>query len=113
MKRFVWMLILAALLLPGCGKQETEAPAPLTTAPPATQGSPSMDPADMITPLQAQAAALEHAGLQEQDVTGLHAAITIDNGIPQYAVDFRDGHIQYHYRIHAETGQVLSATQNQ
>ena len=121
-KRYALLLLLAVLLLTGCGKkqemseanriasaQEGQLNEPVNhTEAAAATGVPSMDPADMLTADQAGDVALGHAKLTKEDVVGLHAELEIDNGIPQYEVEFRDGHIEYDYHIHAETGEILS-----
>ena len=120
-KRYVLLLLLAVLLLVGCGRKQemTDAnkigsdqtgelndPVNRTEASAAT-GVPSVDPADMLTPEGACEVALNHAQVPKEDAVGLHANLEIEDGIPQYEVDFRDGHIEYEYHIHAETGEVL------
>ena len=118
MKKIV-ILLLVLLLLTGCGKKQ-ELPEETVASPkaelndpvnrmdaPAVPGVPSMDPADMLTPEGACEVALNHAQVSKEDAVGVHAQLEIDDGIPQYEVEFRDGHIEYEYHIHAETGEVL------
>ncbi len=106
MKKLVFVLFLSAVLLAGC-KQEAPVAAPVPTAP-APTGIPSVEPGQMLTPQEAQSIALEHAGFTEEEVVGLHATIEIEDGIPFYEVEFRNGHIEYEYHIHGESGKVLS-----
>lgn len=61
-----------------------------------------------ITKAQAITIALEHAGLSETDVTGIWAEYDLDEGIPEYDVEFHAGHWEYSYDIHAETGEIRS-----
>ena len=117
-KIVVWILLV--LLLVGCGKQQV-LPEENTVAPtkgelndpvnrmeaPVGPGVPSMNPADMLTPDGACDVALNHAQVPKEDAVGLHAQMEIEDGVPQYEVEFRDGHIEYEYHIHAETGEVL------
>lgn len=120
-KRYV-LFLLVVLLLTGCGRkqemtdankidsaQEGQLNEPVNREETITKetGAPSMDPADMLTPEGASEVALNHAHVPKEDAVGLHAQLEIDDGIPQYEVEFRDGHIQYEYHIHAETGEVL------
>lgn len=67
-----------------------------------------VDPAQLITPEEAQSIALEHAGIQAEDATGLHTILQIDDGRQEYEVEFRSGHLEYDYEIDAATGTILS-----
>lgn len=58
---------------------------------------------------QAKTIALEHAGLQEADVTRLHVEYEIDDGIRQYDVEFHHGEYEYEYEINAQSGAIISA----
>ena len=61
-----------------------------------------------LTKEEATAIALEHAGLTEEQVGMLRTHYEIDDGVPQYDVDFRMGLTEYEYTVHAETGAILS-----
>lgn len=61
-----------------------------------------------LTEDDAKAIAIEHAGLVGQQVSRLHAKYEIDDGVPQYDVEFRHNGIEYNYEIHADTGKILS-----
>lgn len=61
-----------------------------------------------LTAEDAKAIAIEHAGLLGQQVSRLRAEYEIDDGVPQYDVEFYHGGIEYSYEIHAETGKILS-----
>lgn len=78
------------------------------TTPPAQPQPPQTDPAGYLTTGEVQAIALEHAGFTADQVQFLHAEFEIDDGIPQYDVQFHQGHWEYEYEIHAETGVILS-----
>lgn len=67
-----------------------------------------VDPSQLISPEEAQAIALEQAGVTADEVTGLHTVMDIDNGRQEYDVQFRVGHLEYEYEIDAVTGQILS-----
>lgn len=62
----------------------------------------------MLTAEDAKAIAVEHAGLIGQQVSRLRAEYEIDDGVPQYDVEFYHDGIEYNYEIHAETGKILS-----
>ena len=61
-----------------------------------------------LTEEDAAAIALAHAGLTAEQVQGLHTMYEIDDGVPEYEVDFRMDRTEYEYTIHAETGEILS-----
>ncbi len=79
-------------------------PAPETPA----QVPPATEPVKKLTGDEAKAIALAHAGLTAEEVTGLRAKYDLDDRIPEYDVDFRQGDWEYDYSIHAETGKILS-----
>lgn len=72
------------------------------TEPPVTKPTP-----EKLTREAAIAAALEHAGLTEADVTRLKAEFDQDDRTPEWEVEFRVGRMEYEYTIHAETGAIL------
>ena len=61
-----------------------------------------------ITEEEAARIALDHAGLDQSQVTHLRARYDRDDRIPEYDVEFREGCWEYEYEIHAETGKILS-----
>lgn len=67
-----------------------------------------VDPAQLISPEDAQNIALEHAGVRAEDAVGVHTVLDIDNGRQEYDVEFRVGHLEYEYEIDALTGTILS-----
>ena len=75
---------------------------PQTTAPTATE------PTGNLTADEAKAIALAHAGFSADQVQFLRAEYEVDDRIPHYDVDFREGRWEYEYEIHAETGAILS-----
>mgnify|MGYP003307925989 FL=1 len=85
-------------------------PAPVPTIPapvPAPAPPPAKD-ASKLTEEQAQQVALEHLGFAADQVTRLHSSYEIDDGIPQFDVEFYQGDWEYEFEIHAENGQILS-----
>ena len=103
-------LLLSLLLLTGCGTAVVSPDAPRTPAQSTTvTAAPNItSAAEELTTEQAEAIALEHAGLTADQVTGLRTGYEIDDGIPEYDVEFRVGRTEYDYTIHAETGEILS-----
>lgn len=86
---------------PADATEPTQAPQPEATEP--TQ-QPQTD--NKLTREQAQAIALEHAGFQADQVTQLYVEYDVDDGVPEYSVEFRKGDVEYEYDIHAETGKI-------
>lgn len=54
-------------------------------------------------------AALNHAGLKEDEVTRKKVKLDEDDGIMVYEVEFLMGRTEYDYEIHAVSGEVLKA----
>lgn len=61
-----------------------------------------------VTREQAVSIALEKAGFTENQVTHLRTEYEIDDGIPRYEIQFRQGRWEYDYEINANTGEILS-----
>ena len=61
-----------------------------------------------MTREEAIAAALSAANLTEDDILYIWAEYEIDDGVPEYEVEFRTTDTEYDYTIHAETGAILS-----
>ena len=55
--------------------------------------------------IQAKAAALDHAGLSDSDVTFTKVELERDNGRAEYDVEFVSGDYEYDYKIAAESVQ--------
>ncbi|MBQ7416214.1 MAG: PepSY domain-containing protein [Oscillospiraceae bacterium] len=53
--------------------------------------------------------ALDEAGLTADQVSDLRIDYEIDDGKPEYDVEFRDGDWEYEYTVDAETGKILEA----
>ena len=62
----------------------------------------------LLTEEQARKIALDYLNLTEDQVTGLRVKYEIDDGIPQYDVEFHQGDWEYEFEIHGETGKILS-----
>lgn len=72
-------------------------------APPETISS-----SEGITEAEAQAIALEHAGLTEADISRLQVRKDFDDGRQEYDVEFHVDRLEYEYEIDAVTGKILS-----
>lgn len=132
-KRFILLAMLLVLtLLVGCGAPAQPANTPAPTEPAAavtpaqtTDTPPTTEPAAVtsaqeapaepaasaepaaLTQADAEAIALEHAGLTADQVSFLHSEYEIDDGVSQYDVEFYHENLEYNYEIHALTGQIL------
>ena len=62
---------------------------------------------DRITAQQAEAIALNHAGLTAEDVVFDYTEVDHDHGVTKYEVEFSQGRWEYSYEIDAVTGQIL------
>ena len=51
---------------------------------------------------------LEHAGLKADQVKSMRMSYDVDDGVPEYEVEFRYDGWEYEYEIHAETGEIRS-----
>jgi len=81
-------------------------PAPAETLP--LPASPTAESSRGLTEDQALQIALDYLGLTAQRVTRLRTHQEIDDGIPQFDVEFHQGDWEYEFEIHAENGQILS-----
>ena len=77
-------------------------PAPVETIPAVTES------AGKLTREQAEKIALDYLGFTADQVTRLHSEYEIDDGIPQFDVEFHQGDWEYEFEIHAENGRILS-----
>ena len=102
--------LLAACGAPAAPTANTPAPQSAPTEPvPATAPSvptPAAE-ASALSQQEAEAIALEHAGLTADQVSFLHSEYEIDDGVSQYDVEFYHENLEYNYEIHALTGQIL------
>ena len=62
----------------------------------------------VLTVEEAQNIALQHSGLNTGSVSHLYTKYEFDDGVSQYEVQFRNGHTEYEYEIHAGTGEIIS-----
>jgi uncharacterized membrane protein YkoI len=61
-----------------------------------------------LTQEQAQQIALDYLGIALEDAQRLRIQYEMDDGIPQYDVEFYQGDWEYEFEIHAKTGKILS-----
>ena len=92
------------------------APAPAATEPAAAPAAEPTIPAAPVEKLpdtaltreQAEKIALDHLGFTADQVTRLRTEYEIDDGLPQFDIEFLQGDWEYEFEIHAENGQILS-----
>lgn len=65
--------------------------------------------ADKLTAKEAENIALNHAGLKREDVRFERTEYDLDDGVPEYEVEFYADGWEYSYEIHAGTGTILSS----
>lgn len=70
--------------------------------------APRSTPEAALSREQAESIALEYVQLEAGTVSRLRTEYEVDDGVPQYDVQFYDGAWEYEFEIHAETGQILS-----
>lgn len=68
----------------------------------------STQPAVTLTEEDALQVALDHAGVTQDQISGLKTKLDYDDGVPEYEIDFRVGTTEYEYEINAETGKIRS-----
>ena len=61
-----------------------------------------------MTKERAQQIALDYLGFTADQVTRMYTEYEVDDGIPQYDVEFHQGDWEYEFEIHGETGRILS-----
>ena len=61
-----------------------------------------------VTGEDAQNIALQHAGLEKDQVRDLHIEYEVELGVPQFEVEFHYDGWEYNYWISAESGEILS-----
>ena len=89
--------------------EPTQAPEPAQVQPQPTQAIPA--PAEstrQLTKEEALQIALDYLGFAADQVTRLYTEYEIDDGIPQFDVEFLQGDWEYEFEIHAENGKILS-----
>ena len=112
----VAMVALAAFVFAGCGAVKALVHAENQIEQQLDQientlETPQKDPvsgdAKTITREEAEAIALKHAKLAAESVVGLHSDYDVDDGIPEWEIEFYNGDWEYEYTVHAETGAIL------
>ena len=82
-------------------KEAVPAPTPVET-------QPVPENTQKLTKEQALEIALKHLGFSADQITRLRIEYEIDDGIPQFDIEFHQGDWEYEFEIHAENGKILS-----
>ena len=82
-------------------KEAVPAPTPVET-------QPVPENTQKLTKEQALEIALKHLGFTADQITRLRTEYEIDDGIPQFDIEFHQGDWEYEFEIHAENGKILS-----
>jgi len=94
---------------PGPAATPTLPAAPAETQPVPPQMPPAAaESTQLLTKEQAQQIALDHLGFTADQVTRLRVEYEIDDGIPQFDVEFHQGDWEYEFEIHGENGKIIS-----
>ena len=78
---------------------------------PEASSAPTQAPVEqpqMLTEEEARQIALDYLGFTADQVTRLRSQYEIDDGIPQFDIEFYQGDWEYEFEIHAEDGRILS-----
>ena len=88
---------------PAIPAQEPAAPA---TEP--VQVPPPVENTDKLTEEQALQIALDYVGFTADQVSRVRTEFEVDDGIPQYDVEFLQGDWEYEFEIHGKNGKIIS-----
>lgn len=100
-QKALFPLIALLLMLTACSTGQK-------TAETAAQTGTSAPSAPAVSQEQAEAIALEHAGVTADEVSALHTEYEVDDGRPEYEIEFRTQTKEYDYTVRADTGEVIA-----
>ena len=75
---------------------------------PAKAESASAEKTQALTEEQARQIALDYVGYAADQVTRLRTEYEIDDGMPQFDIEFHQGDWEYEFENHAEDGRIIS-----
>ena len=109
-KQLTAVLLIFVMLLTMTGCTVANAAQKLDVAEETLVPTPTTNPevAGELTQEQAQQIALDYLGITPEDAQRLRIRYEMDDGIPQYDVEFYQGDWEYEFEIHAHTGKILS-----
>ena len=105
---YVLSLVFVLTLLAGCVAGITTAGQKLYRVEDQASVSPTGTFEPQITKEQAEDIALNHVTFTREQVVCLRSEYEIDDGIPQYDIEFYKDGWEYEFEIHGGTGQILS-----
>ena len=91
---------------PAAPAAEPIAPAAEPKADPAEPGAP--ENRQKLSEEQILKIALDYVGFAADQVSRVRTEFEVDDGAPQYDVEFHQGDWEYEFEIHAENGKILS-----
>lgn len=62
---------------------------------------------------EAKAIAFKHANVNEADAYDIEVELEKDNGVSNYEISFETKSAEYDYHIHADTGEIISSSEEQ
>ena len=89
-------------------RQQTAPAAPHRTGPEFRETQPVPAAQNQITREDAEKIALDHVGVTAEQAQRLRANFEMDDGVPQYDVEFLEGDWEYEFEIDANSGRILS-----
>ena len=109
-KQLTAVLLIFVMLLTMTGCTVANAARKLDVAEEALVPAPTTNPevTEELPQEQARQNALEYLGIAPEYAQRLRIQYEIDDGIPQYDVEFYQGDWEYEFEIHAHTGKILS-----
>ena len=91
--------------------RSTTAPAAAPAQPAPTEAAPAASSSaqtEALAKADAEKIALDYLGFTADQVQRLRTEYEIDDGVPQFDVEFLEGDWEYEFEIHAENGKILS-----
>ena len=87
---------------------EPAVPATEPKVEPAVPAAPAPENRQKLSEEQILKIALDYVGFAADQVSRIRTEFEVDDGLPQYDVEFHQGDWEYEFEIHAESGQILS-----
>ncbi len=106
MRKLVFLLGIVILTAVGCRAEITSEVSESTAEARMAQTNPLSVP--LLGKEEAERIALEYVQLTADQVERLQTHYEIDDGVPQYDVEFYEGQWEYEFELHAETGDIIS-----
>lgn len=78
------------------------------TKPASAAGTPEQPSVRRLTEEEARQIALDYLAITADQVQWMRTEYEIDDGVPQFDVEFHQGDWEYEFEIHGESGQILS-----